>query len=80
MDKPKENEIFYGGYYHVSLCNTVCLQGDNVAFLTKSQPLKKIIASRGRPIARGCFVSQAVARTVFHWENPVAQYVFTTAG
>lgn len=41
MDKPKENEIFYGGCYHASLCNTVCPQVENVPFSTKFQLLEK---------------------------------------
>lgn len=46
MDKSEENKIFYGSCYHVSLCNTVCLQAENVAFLIQSQPTKNLCLKR----------------------------------
>lgn len=85
MDKPEENLMFYGGSYHVSFCNTVSPSWKHGLFDAVSTS-QKITASRGRTIARGtlptehgCFITQAIARTVFHWQNSVAPYVFTTA-
>lgn len=47
-------EMFYGSCYHVSLCNTVCPQVENVAFLIQSQPsknhcLKRVNNSQEQP-------------------------------